>query len=351
MNFYSVKRFVRKEIPLLKYRYIPKGDMNGFKVHIVNYDPIGWIFTKFANEMCSNLKEFGINVTVSDKIDPKADINHHIFYEAADLNLNNHSTVMITHVDCERKYQILKKQFASGAMGICMSKDTMNKLVDYGLPRSNLCYINPAQDALITPKKYVIGITHRVYKQDYRKRDEAIIDVCKGIDSMYFKFKIMGNGWEKIVEEMKKLGFDVEYNSEFDKAKYNVLMPSLDFFYYDGTDEGNMGYLDALAAGVKTLVTAQGFHLDMGPATHYCNTVDDFINVLNSYADERKKIVSSVKDATWNNYTYKHLEIWEYMTKRIDMETLLQNRTFYSDGIYSCLLPNIHESKKIKGIL
>lgn len=354
MNYYNkAKDVVQKTIPLLPYRYIKKGDYkDGFKVNIVNHDPEGWIFTKFANEMYNSLKQFNINVTVQTEQDRTADINHHIFYGSADFKLDEHSSVMITHVDCERKYIQLKKQLNSGAMGICMSRETMERLISYRLPRNKLCYINPAHDGIIRPRKYIIGITHRVYSgTDYRKRDDAILDVCNMIDFNYFKFCIMGSGWEDIVEKMISKNFEVDYYPDFDKEKYNKLMPTFDFFYYDGTDEGSMGYLDALAAGIKTLVTAQGFHLDMGPATHYCDTIEEFGNVLNKYAIERENISNSVRNATWENYTYKHLEIWAYMCRKVSMSELLQNRTFYKDGIFSCLLSDILERDKIYGII
>lgn len=49
------------------------------------------------------------------------------------------------------------------------------------------------------------------------------------------------------------MGFQVDYYSEFIYEEYLKLMPSLDYYLFWGFDEGSMGYLDALRAGVKRL--------------------------------------------------------------------------------------------------
>ena len=51
------------------------------------------------------------------------------------------------------------------------------------------------------------------------------------------------------------------YRVDYDEIKSHV--PYFDYYFYPGLDEGSLGTLDALAAGVKTIVTNQGFHLDL----------------------------------------------------------------------------------------
>ena len=75
-----------------------------------------------------------------------------------------------------------------------------------------------------------------------------------------------------------------------------------------------MGFLDALSAGVKTIVTPQGFHLDVEKGIDYsCRTIDQFTNVLYDLQYEREKRIASVADWTWENYAKKHMEVWEYL--------------------------------------
>jgi len=297
----------------------------------------GWILSKFADRMKEQLQIRGIRAKIGDCVDPEADINHHIAYHIYEPIRDCADTLMITHVDSLNKVNLLKHQLQIARMGICMSRETMNTLASYGVPREKLCYINPAQDNDIKPKKYVLGITHKSHAElDRRKRINALLDICAALDPSYFCFKIMGSGWDDIVGEIRKKGFEVEYYSEFDYDTYINLMPKLDYYLFWGFDEGSMGYLDALAAGVETIVTPQGYHLDVKDGITYpCRVIRDFIEVLQELQNKRKRRVESVKDWTWSNYVDKHLEVWQYILG-CD-ENIYGNKHFYEDGIFSVL--------------
>lgn len=305
-------------------------------VRIVCIDT-GWILNKFATRMQDELEKLGIHAEIGKGIDPNADINHHISYHTYEPIRNERDTLMITHVDSQNKVDLLKHQLKTASMGICMSKDTMNQLTAYGIPRDKLCYVNPAQDGVIRPKKYVLGVTHKNHASiDKRKRIEALVDICRNISPDYFQFKIMGSGWEKVVLSIRKLGFDVEYFSEFEYEEYIRLMPSLDYYLFWGFDEGSMGYLDALAAGIGTIVTPQGYHLDIQDGiTHPCRTIYDFVQILQKLQNERRQRVMSVSNLTWDNYVRKHIEIWKYLLG--NEEEVYINKHFYEDGIFSVL--------------
>ena len=138
------------------------------------------------------------------------------------------------------------------------------------------------------------------------------------------------------------MGFEVNYYANFDKEIYQELIPSLDYWIFTGFDEGGMGYLDALAAGVKTIVTPQGFHLDTKYGLTYpCSTIKDFIETLQEIQTEKKKIINAVKDWTWENYARKHLEIWQYLTRTKPLQELYAHQSEYMDGIFSMLICNI----------
>lgn len=305
----------------------------------------GWIINKFAHKLQEELVKLGVDALVVDKRDSSADINHYPLYTFIDYSNSRHinDTFMITHVDSLEKVDLIKSRLKTYGMGICMSKQTMEYLTSLGVPRQKLCYINPAHDHVIKPRKYVIGLTYRTHA-DYRKRDEFLIDIAKQIDKDYFKFAIMGSGWENIIEEIRGLGVEVDYYSEFDYDEYVKLVPSFDYFLYFGTDEGNMGFLDALAAGVKTVVTPQGYHLDaQGGLTYPCNNIHDYVKVFEDVAEEKRKLVRSVEDWTWENFAIKHLEVWNYILKRQGMDELFKNRGMYNDGIFSVLPTQIQE--------
>ncbi len=324
------------------YEYVQRAPLNApMKVRIVNYEGGGWILTKFAQRMNENLNDMGVRSEIGTLPDPAADINHHIpshpYLPLADFG----DTLMITHVDCQYKIDLLSHQLKTARMGICMSRETLDLLAGAGIPRNKLCYVNPAHDGNMKPKKYVIGITHRCYDYDLRKRENALLDIINGIDPAFFKFKIMGAGWQGVISAMRERGIEVEYYENFDYNLYHELIPSLDYYMFFGFDEGSMGYLDALAAGVKTIVTPQGFHLDVPEGIdHACCTVDQFTGVLYDLQYERQKRIASVADWTWENYVKKHIEIWQYITGRGSLGEIYRNQLNYEDGIFSCLLSN-----------
>lgn len=335
--------FLNAAFPFLEdeSNYSFKKKNERLRVRIVNYDR-GWILSKFAERMNECLLQLGVDSDIAYTIDTKADINHHIPYHPFQPLEEYNDTLMITHVDTGNKIKRLKKQLETAKMGICMSLETVGQLAANGVARRKLCYINPAHDNNMKPKKYVLGITHRCYDDyDFRKRTAAIIDICKPLNPNYFKLKIMGAGWEKIVAVLRDMGFEVEYENEFDYDKYHDLIPSLDYYIFFGFDEGSMGYLDALAAGVQTIVTPQGFHLDVQGGIDYpCRNVQEFSEVLLSLQKEREQKVKAVENWNWKNYALKHLEVWNYITRREPLSELYKNQLKYNDGIFSVLLDN-----------
>ncbi len=308
-----------------------------YTVNLVCNDK-GWILSKFANRMQQYLEKNGIQAFISGNTRADVDINHHI--QGGFYTPYRNDTLMITHLDDYKKLDILKKQLKTARMGICMSRETLNILKSYGIPANRLCYINPAHDSAVKAKKYVIGITHRCYdRYDVRKRANAILDILEGIDSSYFRFIIMGSGWENVIGRLGDKGFEVAYYNEFIYDIYVELMQEIDYFLYTGFDEGSMGYLDALAAGAGTIVTPQGFHLDAGCDIDYpCRTVAQFRDAFMDLQRKREKKVSAVREWTWNNYVKKHMEIWDYILMRKDLGELFQNQLRYEDGIYSTLI-------------
>lgn len=314
------------------------------KIRIVYRDD-GWIFGKFANNLMNELTKLGQEVSVSSYPDKNADVNHYVAYAGLSHFFDNSqsvNTTMITHIDSVYKKELIKFQAEHDALGICMSNDTLDKLTLWGIPREKLCYINPAQDGLIKPRKIILGITNRCYGSlDLRKRDNLIYEVCKKLDPDFFELRIMGAGWSEIVSCIRGMGFEVTYYEDFYRDIYIRLMPSLDYWLYYGFDEGAMGYLDAMAAGVKTIVTPQGYHLDTNvQPTFFCSTIDEFVSVLLSIEKEKRAIVESVSEWTWENYAKKHLEIWQYLTKSKPLKELYQHQSEYRDGIFSVLLKN-----------
>lgn len=307
------------------------------KVRIVCYeDPEAWILGKFARRMEEELKKLKIDVKIVRKPDPKADINHHIIYVDYDGSKNGIDTVMITHIDSIQKINQIKSQLKVAELGICMSRETADNLAKAGVPRNKLCWVSPAHDNIIKPRPLVIGVTSKTHS-DGRKKENTILQLSSKLNPEDFAFKIMGSGWDKIVIAMRNKGFKVDYWPNFDYDEYTRLMPTLDYFIYFSWDEGSMGFIDALAAGVKTVVTPQGYHLDApNGISHVIRSTEDIIKTFQTIGAERRVLTDSVADWTWANYAKKHLELWEYLYSGRESSYLTKkSRTPGSDGIHS----------------
>ena len=311
------------------------------RVRIVCYEDVdAWILGKFAKKMHENLQKMGISSDIAKVPDASADINHHIIYVNYDGKKNSVDTIMITHIDTVDKLTLVKKQLENAAAGICMSRETMLHLSQMGVHNSKICYINPAHDEVMPFRKIVVGITCRV-QADGRKHEYFLNKLANVLDSKYFKFKIMGDAWDLQVKILRKKGFEVEYTDRFIYDEYIKLIPTLDYYLYMGMDEGQMGFIDALAAGVKTIVTAQGYHLDAsGGIVHPFTSYEELEHIFLSLQKEKEDLVHSVTTWNWNDYTKKHVEIWKYLLgENIESD--------FSDGLSS--LVNVASGGNVDG--
>lgn len=308
------------------------------KVRIVCYEDVdAWILGKFAKKLSEELNKLGVSADIAKTPNPEADINHHIIYWDYDGNQSSVDTVMITHIDTIPKVLQLKRQLKVAEMGICMSSSTVKQLQMAGLPLDRLCYILPAHDGVIVPKKIIVGITCKVH-YDGRKREKLLVQLLDHINCDEFAFRIMGEGWESIVSAMSSAGFSVEYFPEFNYEQYCSLIPSLDYYLYTGKDEGQMGFIDALAAGVPTIVTPQGYHLDApGGIAYPFETLHDLVRIFNEIADKKRVLRNAVRTWTWADYAKKHKLIWEYLLLHRDKEHFQQNVGKYPDGLASLI--------------
>ena len=300
------------------------------KVRIICYeDPDFWILGKFAKQLNKNLLQLGIQSDIDNKPDNTADINHHIIYNNFNGEISKNDTLMITHVDNIDKLNLLKKNIVKAQLGICMSSETMFSLSDSGIDKQKLCYILPSHDQVVQIKKIAIGIFCRV-QPDGRTREYFLERLINNLNSKLFKFIIMGDSWDPQVNKLHKSGFEVEYYNTFNLDVYYKLFQKLDYYLYMGMDEGQMGVLDAHAAGIKTIVTKQGYHLDLNNSvTHYFSKYDELLSILMKIQSDKEILLNSVSQLTWIDYTKKHIECWNYILSKKQVSSI------YTDGYNS----------------
>jgi hypothetical protein len=320
------------------------------RVRIVSSESLNsWILGKFARKLEEELLRLDVLVDIGEP-DPHADINHYIIYISYNHNHRAaNDTLMITHIDDMYKFNLLKNQMQYAKLGICMSRDTMLQLINAGIPVDKLAYINPAHDNAIAPKRLSLGITSRVYP-DGCKREDFLLKMCESITHPeLFQIKVMGEGWDELVEKIRNMGIEVIYYSDFDYNKYIELVRSLDYYLYLGMDEGSMGFLDALCAGVKTIVTAQGFHLDAkNGITHSFTELNELVSIIKKIEKDQFDLINSVSGWTWSDYAIKHYQLWKYILN--EGGKISESKKNYEDGLNS-LLHKTHSSLRDRGLV
>ena len=302
------------------------------KVNIVlNQANKSWILEKISYKLSEEIKALGHQSVVSDSLVEDCDVVHHMSWAFANHVSKKPSTMFITHLDDAFKLQQVKSTLSHYVRaGICMSSDTMNQLLVSGCKQESLCFIGPAHDGLVTPRKIVIGITSRLYP-DGRKREAILVELSKRMNLSAFEFKIFGNGWSDVIVRLQAAGAKVTYfkESDFFQEDYkNILeqIPYFDFYLYLGLDEGSLGTLDALAAGVPTIITPQGFHVDIpNGITYSVVTTENLMDILSRIENEKLCRIRSVQNNTWKAYGEKHIMLWDFLINKNDIPAELQS--------------------------
>ena len=284
-----------------------KSPRMAMKIHIINWEQAfnNGILSKYAHKMYDELEKVkGVEVTIGNVPNPEADINHHINYLPY-KHTGTINTLMVTHIWDGYKLDSLKKSLGkfkdSADMGICMSSSLPKELVGKGIDKKKLTYVLPAHDCI--PRRYqVVAILTNVYP-DGCKREEMFTKLVETLDLTKWAFRIMGSGWEDILPPLVAKGLQVDYFHEFDLATHKKILESSDYCLYFGKDEGSMGILDATNAGLKTISTPQGFHLDIG--LDYEFDTQEELNMI-----FKKLSVNRVGDWTWKKYVKEHMKIW-----------------------------------------
>ncbi len=281
------------------------------KIHLVNYEQgrFNGILSKFALKMEEELKKIkGVKVSVSDKPDPKADVNHHINYLPFHIenSPNSINTLDITHIFEGYKLDAIKEGIKTADMGICMSDDTKNQLIKWGLPKEKLVTILPAHDG--KPRRHqVVSILTNVYA-DGCKREGMFSELVKTLDVRKWAFRIMGKDWHDILVPLVAEGLQVDYFAEFDADNHQKILETSDYNLYFGEDEGSMGLLDAKNAGLKLIAPPVGFNIDIG-VDYPFHTQEELNEIF------KKLSINPVEDWTWKKYVAEHLKLWKKLTK------------------------------------
>lgn len=277
------------------------------KIHIVNYEEgmgIDGILTKYAKEMERALIDLGHKVTRSYKPDKNSDINHHINYYAY-IPSGTRDTTMITHItgdmySYDDKVKRIKETLKTST-GICFNQAMKDKLIKLGCPKEKLEVVLSAHDS-IPRRPRIIAICSNLYP-DGRKREKMFEKMAVNIkDYKKIIFRIMGKGWQPILDKLTKKGLQVQWLDHFDKPLYEELLATSDYLFYPGGEDAlAQSILDAKQAGLR-IISAPQSELEV----EYPFETQEELNSIFSKMEE-----NPVEDWTWENYAKAHLKIWK----------------------------------------
>jgi hypothetical protein len=272
--------------------------------------------------LADGIRDMGLDCEVSPVAVAGFDVTHSMVFHFADVQPRSLSTVFVTHLDDQLKVDRVKASFRGGMDGaICMSSMTVQQLERSGIDPRKLTWVPPAHDQAIQPRRIVIGLTTNLYP-DGRKREWMLDRLAADMDLSAFEFRIFGRGWEGKVEGLRSSGATVSIHPgagdiDADYEQLRGQTPTFDYYLYLGLDEGSLGTLDALAAGVPTIVTTQGFHVDLPNAiTFGFWDYEELLTIFRRIADDRNARIAAVAPLTWRSYAENHVGIWNSLKTR-----------------------------------
>lgn len=282
------------------------------KVNIVNYEEglvDNGILSKYAYSMEKELKDLDIDVTVKNKPDKKADVNHHINYIAA-KECPTVNTSMVTHFTSDM-YKLKEKldkvrRFVKNGIGICFSQGIKDYLIKNGIPKEGLEVVHPAHDGM-ERRPRIIALAYKIYP-DGRKREDMFRKMFKALKNKKgYVFRIIGPGWEPLIKELEPKGIQVQWTDQFHMDLYKQVLETSDYLLYTGgEDAAAQCIIDAKNAGLRIISPkVDEVEVDIPWKTQA---------ELNKIFNDMDK--NPVKDWTWENYTKSHVRIWKKMLKK-----------------------------------
>ena len=303
---------------------------------VISRENASWIIGKMATRLVAELEALGAQPTLGNEPDDEADINHWMSYAIHCRRAGRASSVFITHIDDPHKTAHLRDLLGRDVdIGLCMSRDMRRALISWGIPEDRLAFILPALDVPSHPAPIRISIATRLYR-DGRKRENLLVRLAKESDLSAFHFEIAGAGWERVIHHLESAGASVkvdpgtqDYLSDY--SRLIDAMRTCHYYLYLGLDEGSLGTLEALALGLETIVTPQGFHLDIPSGiTHPIETYDDLRRVIHRLASERAARIAAVQSWTWEQYASDHILLWRtLLADRLRAVSILETRERY----------------------
>lgn len=251
----------------------------------------------------------GCRVSVSDKIDPDADLNYHMpHHTLAQVNRPTGLHVCCyTHTNPGQEAQTLEACYKADHV-IVQSYAGRKELLDFGIPIEKITVI-PKGSGSYRPRKKVIGIVG-AEQPNGRKHSSILLDLAWKMDLNPFAFRIVGSGWNDVVTKLANTGVAVEYAENLPDDQMQAFYHSIDLLLVTGYVEGGpLPILEAFGAGVPVLSPAFGYAIDYLPQTSIYKDTDDLIHKLVDWA--KPSLIHSTLASlfTWERWGEHNAEV------------------------------------------
>jgi hypothetical protein len=281
------------------------------RVNVLSYEPAGgWILYDYAVKLAEALKPHVDHVAVGFGQAPGFDVTFHVnYFGLRNIQVPSLHTTMVTHIDTQEKFNLVRSQAAAGVLGFCMSEETARRLNTLG---GFTKFFNFAPPAMLAAERKTLTmmISGRLY-DDGRKNEAWAIDFFRRFRPEDLVVRVMGAGWEHKLAELQRQGYSVEHSPDFNRTLYVDWLKTADHLVITGNDEGALSTLDAMLYGVVPIVTAQGYHLEQeGEIILYATyeqlmaTADKLQRGLDEVNGQRSRMTD------WDGFARKHAEHW-----------------------------------------
>lgn len=257
----------------------------------------GWIIEKIMTRLISSLNDNGFESTVNNDL-CEDNIHAHLYMHYLQIpkkasECESAKLVFVYHVNDLFKFLKVLSLLLRGFHLLTMSTETAQRIQRFTLYlfKNYISTVGIASDIAelnlsSNSQRVVCGISSHTYP-DGRKNENWVLRVSKSLNPSEVRFEFIGKRWTSIAEELRKEGFDVStfYNEIPFENSYSEILERIktwDIALYLGFDEGSLGILDAVLLSKDVLVSAQGFHLELGlPQESLFRNYRDFCSKLN----------------------------------------------------------------------